>query len=237
VAAGVADHSGFLADPFGRLRATLDATLRISFGDREQVQEAVARIGAVHRRVHGTLRCEVGPFPVGTPYDASDPELALWVHATLVSVAIQTYELFVEPLLSAGRERYYGEAGRFAELLGVSEEVLPPTYPAFLAYLRSMEKSGRIVIGDQARSLAERVLHPPVPSILRLSGPASRVVTAALLPDRIRRQFGLRFGIPERTILTAVGRTARVMVMTWPHRMRYWEHYVTASRRVVKSID
>src|SRR5438034_10910524 len=54
VAAGVADHSGFMADPFERLRATLDATLRVSFGDREQVQEAAARVAATHRRGPGT---------------------------------------------------------------------------------------------------------------------------------------------------------------------------------------
>lgn len=238
VAAGVADHSGFLADPFIRLRATLDATLRISFGDREQVQEAAARVGATHRQVRGTLPARVGPFSAGTPYSASDPELAMWVHATLVSVAIQTYELFVGSLSRARRERYYLEAGRFARLFGVTGDVLPATYGSFLEYVRSMEGSEVLTVGDQARSLAGQVLRPPVPSLLRPAYPVSRAVTAALLPEVIRPQFGLRLGIPERAILLAVSRTVRATIRAWPHRLRYWEHYLKASRRTLaRSID
>lgn len=237
VAAGVADHSGFIAEPFERLRATLDATLRISFGDREQVQEAAARVRATHQLVHGILPATVGPFPAGTPYSASDPELAMWVHATLVSVAIETYELFVGSLSWAGRDRYYQEATRFARLFGVTEEVLPATYPAFLGYLRSIEQSELLTVGDQARSLAEQVLHPPVPAVLRLTKPASRSVTAALLPARIRHQYGLRWGIREDTIVRAVARIVRTTIRTWPRRLRYWEHFLTASRRTANSID
>lgn len=237
VAAGVADHSDFLAHPADRLRATLDATLRISFGDEEQVREAAARVGSTHRRVRGTLPARVGPFPAGTPYSATDPELAMWVHATLVSVALQAYELFVGPLSRARRERYYREAGRFARLFGVTEEFLPASYGAFLRYLRSMECSDVLTVGGQARGLAAQVLHPPVPRVFRLTGPASRAVTAALLPDGIRQQFGLRLGIRERLTLLAVARTVRATIRTWPHRVRFWEHYVTASRRSLSSID
>ena len=52
VAAGVTNHSGFSEDPFLRLRATLDATLRITFGDREQARRAasVSELLAASRR-------------------------------------------------------------------------------------------------------------------------------------------------------------------------------------------
>jgi len=233
VAAGVADHSGFMADPFERLRATLDATLRVSFGDRQQVQEAAARIGATHQRVRGILRATVGPFPAGTPYSATDPELAMWVHATLVSVAIEAYELLVGSLSWAGRERYYQEAGRFARLFGVTDQVCPATYQAFLEYLRSMQHSELLTVGDQARGLAEQVLHPPVPTVLRLTKPASRAVTAALLPAMIRQQYGLQLGVAERTLLHTIVRTVRATITVWPRRVRYWEHYLTASHRAL----
>jgi len=237
VAAGVADHSGFMADPFERLRATLDATLRVSFGDREQVQEAAARVAATHRRVHGILPATVGPFPAGTRYSAADPGLAMWVHGTLVSVGIETYDLLVGSLPWAAREGYYQEAARFARLFGVSDEVLPATYRAFVRYLRSMQQSELLTVGDQALSLAEQVLHPPVPAVLGLTKPASRAVTAALLPARIRHLYGLRLGVPERTILYAVARTVRATISAWPRRLRYWEHYLTASDRILDSID
>jgi len=237
VAAGVADHSGFLADPFARLRATLDATLRISFGDGEQVQEAAARVGATHRRVHGILPAMVGLFPAGTPYSASDPELAMWVHATLLSVAMETYELLVGGLSCPRRERYYQEAGRFARLFGVTDQVLPASYQAFMAYLRSIQQGELLTVGDQARSLAEQVLRPPVPAFLGLTKPASRAVTAALLPPRIRDQYGLRLGVAERTLLHVIVRTVRATITVWPRRLRYWEHYLTACDRTLDSID
>jgi uncharacterized protein (DUF2236 family) len=232
VAAGVAEHSGFQADPFERLRGTLDATLRISFGDSGQVREAAERVRATHRAVQGALPAEVGPFSAGTGYSASDPGLALWVHATLVSVAINAYQLLVGPLSGARRERYYQEAGRFARLFGVTDQILPPTYEAFRGYLRSMEKSELLTVGDQARNLASHVLDPPVPPLLRLTRPAVRAVTAALMPYRLRERFGLRWGVGERALAQAVARTVRATIPAWPHRVRYWEHYRTACLRV-----
>jgi uncharacterized protein (DUF2236 family) len=236
IAAGVANHSDFLADPFARLRATLDATLRISFGDSEQAEEAAERVRATHRGVRGALEDDVGPFAAGTAYDATDPQLALWVHATLVSVAIRSYELLVGPLSSDERAGYYGEAGRFARLFGVTDEVLPPTYESFMSYVETMEQSELLTVGPQARNLAGHVLDPPVPLILRLSRPASRALTAGLLPESIRRQLGLRWGRPERLILKGLTRTSRATIRAWPARLRHWDHYRIACKRVQMSM-
>src|SRR5438270_11377626 len=63
VAAGVADHSGFEADPFGRLRRTLDATYNIVFGTEEEAQLTASKLWAVHERV------------TGPGYHANDPYL------------------------------------------------------------------------------------------------------------------------------------------------------------------
>lgn len=232
VAAGVADHSDFVADPFIRLRVTLDATLRISFGDAEQAEEAAARVRATHRAVRGSLGAALGPFPAGRPYSASDPDLALWVHATLVSVAMDSYEMFVGPLSRVQRERYYREAGRFARLFGVTEAVLPRTYGSFLEYLRATEQGKLLTVGDQARRLAEHVLKPPVPALLRLGGPASRAMTAALLPARLRGEFGLPWGRMERTLVRSVAPAVRATLRACPHSIRYWDHYRTASKRM-----
>src|SRR5206468_2892793 len=71
VAQGVADHSGFEADPFARLRGTLDAMTTIVYGTKEQAAQVAAQVKAIHRRVRGD------------GYYANDPALLLWVHATL----------------------------------------------------------------------------------------------------------------------------------------------------------
>jgi uncharacterized protein (DUF2236 family) len=235
VAAGVARHSDFRKDPFERLRATLDATLRISFGDRDQVEEAAARVEATHRRVQGTLATAVGPFPAGTPYAASDPELAMWVFATLVSVAIQMHQGFVGHLPRSRRIRYYEEAKGFAGLFSVTADVLPATYEDFREYVGAVEESGVLVVGEQARGLAQNVLTPPLPTVFRLTGPAARAITASLLPQRLRENFGLRWGRSERALEWTVRTGVRATIAAWPRSVRYWEHYLAACRRVRRS--
>src|SRR3954464_1731513 len=83
VSAGVADHSGFAADPFARLRRTLDASYTIVFGSEADAREVARRIARVHDHV------------TGPGYAANDPALLLWVHATLVDTALRIYQRFV----------------------------------------------------------------------------------------------------------------------------------------------
>src|SRR3954463_13256751 len=77
VAAGVARHSTFETQPWTRLHRTLDLVTKITFGDRRTSELASARLRGVHARVQGTAAD-------GTPYSARDPDLLLWVWATLV---------------------------------------------------------------------------------------------------------------------------------------------------------
>src|SRR4051812_12723022 len=113
VAAGVADHSGFAADPFARLRRTLEASYAIVFGTGEDARRTAAAIRAVHDRVSGP------------GYSANDPDLLLWVHATLVDTALRVYTRFVGPLTAAEREQYYEESMLQVELLGVPRALQP----------------------------------------------------------------------------------------------------------------
>ena len=95
VARGVAEHSGFKADPFARLQRTLDASFAIVFGSDEQSRRAAKSVKAAHRTVHGD------------GYDANDPELLLWVHSTLVDTALRIHNRFLRSLfaLPAAREK------------------------------------------------------------------------------------------------------------------------------------
>src|SRR3982074_439411 len=92
VAAGVDEHSDFRRHPIRRLRRTLLMTMAIVFGDRETAMAAARTVNQVHARVRGD------------GYHALDPDLLLWVHATLVDTALVTYETFVKRLTSTERE-------------------------------------------------------------------------------------------------------------------------------------
>src|SRR5690242_18070738 len=109
VAAGVAAYSDFRSRPLDRLQRTLDLMLTIVFADAAAALAAARAIDGVHARVHGTLPEPVGPFAAGTPYDARDPALLLWVFATLVDTALLVYERFVGRLSASDRATYYDE--------------------------------------------------------------------------------------------------------------------------------
>jgi uncharacterized protein (DUF2236 family) len=84
VAAGVAEHSNYRQDPWGRLTHTLDLTAKVVFGDMRTAEEAARRVRAGHERVRGVTAEDGGRYSRGTAYHANDPELLIWVHATLV---------------------------------------------------------------------------------------------------------------------------------------------------------
>ncbi len=115
VAAGVAEHSSFRGGPAAnvrRLRSTVRAMLDLSFGTPEDMRRAVGHINAIHDRVSGTLREAAGRFPAGTPYTASDPDLLVWVDATVRDSMLLAYGLFVGPLLESDRIQVLGRGGR-----------------------------------------------------------------------------------------------------------------------------
>jgi uncharacterized protein (DUF2236 family) len=234
VAAGVAEHSAFPRGAFDRLRATLDATLRITFGDRDQAERAVAGVVATHARVRGTLDRAVGAFPAGASYDAGDPDLALWVHATLVVTALDTYRRFVRPLDHDARASYYEDAKAFGAAFGADDRVMPPDYPSFTRYVREMVEGNTLAAGPDALRLAEDILNPPFPPLVASAGPVNRLVTAGLLPPRIRDAFGLSWTPRAAATLAGLSSTSRRLLPLVPGAMRYWPHYLAARRRVTQ---
>jgi uncharacterized protein (DUF2236 family) len=75
IAEGVAAHSRYQADPFGRLFRTLRTMTDLTCGDPSTAQRAARRVQGCHRRVQGALAAAVGPFAAGTAYTAQD---SLW---------------------------------------------------------------------------------------------------------------------------------------------------------------
>jgi uncharacterized protein (DUF2236 family) len=231
VAAGVSAHSAFPEGAFDRLRSTLDATLRITFGDTEQAERAAAGVRATHARIWGSLGRSVGIFAAGTGYDAEDPDLAMWVHATLVFTALETYERFVQPLSQRSRARYFEEAKVFGALFGADDRVMPGAYPAFVGYVREMVEGPILSAGADAMRLAGQILHPPLPPPVAPAGPINRLITRGLMPGRIRDAFGLPWTARDASALRALATASRWMLPAVPPGLRYWPHYRAARRR------
>jgi uncharacterized protein (DUF2236 family) len=191
VAAGVVDHSDFRNDSFARLRGTLETMLEITFGDGDQAAAAAHRVAAVHAGVHGELRTPIGEVPSGTRYRATDPDLALWVHATLIFTALKGYAWFVGPISESERSRYYQEAKAQATLFGISRSDVPETFADFWAYVTDMLEGPLLTGRGPAFELATSIFEPVAPAPLRAIARSMRGAAAPFLSHRLRREFGL----------------------------------------------
>jgi uncharacterized protein (DUF2236 family) len=210
VAAGVVGHSDFRSDLWRRLARTLRALYLITYGTRAEAERAGEAVQAVHARVQGTTQTQLGRFPPGTQYSASDPELMAWVHATLVEASLRAYQRFVCPLLTEERERYYEEMALVARIFGAPPAAIPRTLTEFREYVRTQLAGTTITVTPPARAVAEVILEARLPAALRVVAPAHRLSTAGLLPDRIREEYGLRWSALHELALPVAARSLRV---------------------------
>src|SRR5262245_53552901 len=155
VATGVVEHSDYQHDLWKRLLGTLRALYLITFGTKDEADRAGQAVQAVHERVHGRTRTQLGPFPAGTPYSAGDPELQLWVHATLVYSSIEIYHRYVRRLTPEEQEEYYGEMALVARIFGTPADVIPPTLADFRSYLHERFSSPELGVTEPARQVAD----------------------------------------------------------------------------------
>jgi uncharacterized protein (DUF2236 family) len=188
---GLLAHSSALEEPYERLARTARTMSAISFGSRELAEAITRQVRAAHGRVRGQLTEAVGIYPAGTPYRADDPELLLWVLFTLVDSGIAVYSRYVRALSRAEEAAYWDDYKLVGGLFGLRECELPDTIDDLDAYRTRMLEGEELLVTDWARERARRiVLAPPVPWPMRPLLETANFITVALLPDRIREQYG-----------------------------------------------
>lgn len=220
VAAGVAEHSNYREDPWGRLYRTLDTVLKMVFGPTEVAREAGERLARVHSRIRGTTTEPGGRFPAGTLYEASDPELLMWVHATLVDTAMLVYTRYVGPMSPVDEERYYADQMLLGEQFGIPRERQPQTLPDFRDYFSSMLASDEIAVTDALRDVTDATMHPPLPLATKPVVEALNLATVGLLPEALRDDLGLPWGPRRERMLDASRQVLRRALPLLPSLLR-----------------
>ncbi|HUR85381.1 MAG TPA: oxygenase MpaB family protein [Solirubrobacteraceae bacterium] len=215
--------TGALDKPYERLRRTAEVMNTVGFGSREDADRATRRVRAIHKRVRGELSAPAGRFPAGTPFAADDPELLLWVLATLVDSALVVYERYVGSLSEAERDAYWQDYRVIGSLFGLQDGEMPGAIRDFDDYMRDMLDGPDLFVTSAARELAiEIVMRPPVPLKRRPVLEIANFVTVGLLPAQLRRQYGLSWD-PLRSLMLRGGAeyTKRVLVPLAPGRLRF----------------
>ncbi|MGH2408071.1 MAG: oxygenase MpaB family protein, partial [Candidatus Limnocylindrales bacterium] len=169
-------------------------------------------------------------------YHALDPELLLWVQATLVVTGFQAYERWVEPLDDVDREELWQDARRVGQRLGIPLDRSPADWPALQAYWAAMlAPGGPIQVTPTARRLAGRILRPPLPIVAGSVAGVLALPGLALLPAHLRAAYGIPWG-PTRA---AVARAADSLLHTWvslvPASWRAMPQARAAERRARRS--
>jgi uncharacterized protein (DUF2236 family) len=216
-------HTGALDEPYERLARTAAVMNTIGFGSRAEADRATRRVRAMHSRVRGELQRPSGRFPAGTPFAADDPELLLWVLASLVDSALVFYDRYVASLSQHQRDAYWQDYRVIGRLFGLEDDEMPADIRAFDAYMDGMLTGSDLFVTSAARELAlQIVMRPPVGLAKRPVLELVNFVTVGLLPAGLRRQFGLSWD-PLRTLMLRGGAeyAKRVLVPLAPERLRF----------------
>ena len=227
---GVAQHSDFQDDPWGRLFRTAEYVGVTSFGSTEQAHRAAARVRGIHRKLAGI---EPGS---GQAYRVDDPDLLRWVHCVEVESFLTTAVRCGLRLSAADRDRYYAEQTAGAALVGLDPATVPASVDQVAAYFRDVRPELRIT--PAAREAATFVLWPPMPALLRLGTPARPAWIAlagaafAMLPRWARRMYRLP-GLPTTDVAaTAAGLAFRSGLLVVPPSLRHSPHVKDARARL-----
>lgn len=189
--AGLLAHSDSLDDPYVRLARTAQVMNTITFGARGEAERMTRRVRAMHRSVRGRLATGVGIYPAGTPYRADDPRLLMWILYTLVDSADVVYRRYVGRLSEAERAELWDDYKVIGRLFGLRRRAMPETLADLERYGAEMMAGDELRVGDWARRRARQiVLEPPVPPLARPVLETVNFITIALLPDRIRSEYG-----------------------------------------------
>ena len=175
--AGVAAHSNFREDAWGRLQRTGDYVGTLTFGSKAEADKLAARV----RKVHEMLKVD-------------EPELLLWVHMAMVDAFLDTAVRSGLKLSPTEQDEYVNEMVTFAELVGIESNIVPRTVGQMENYFR--EIMPQLSASDDAKRAALFIALPPLPPLLRFGTPIAPLwggitsLAAAALPRWARKLYG-----------------------------------------------
>jgi uncharacterized protein (DUF2236 family) len=202
--AGVAGHSGYRGDPWGRLARTSAFLATTTFATVDDAQRMIDRVRAVHERVRGKA-------PDGRPYRASDPHLLTWVHVAEADSFLAAHQRYGQRRLTpAEADEYVAQSAHVARALGA--QVVPETVAELADCLDAYRPE--LEAGLQARDAAGFLLRePPLPRRARVPYRMLAAGAVALLPPWARDELRVDSWF-SRTIGGAAGGVA-VRAVRW----------------------
>ncbi|MEM7699761.1 MAG: oxygenase MpaB family protein [Verrucomicrobiota bacterium] len=219
---GVADHSDFRADSLGRLTRTLRDVNSIAFGTYGEANEVRDRLRQVHRKVRGPT------------YNAFEPELMVWVLATLVYAAATAYERWIGPLTNERKQALLADFARFGNFFGLQEQFVPNSWSGFEQYYASMVHSGILGSDPISADLTRHLVHPRDSLLMRAFGAILDFLPVETLPPELLAPLGLRSTWRTRVSMAFFSQLIQRVFPLLPQR---WRLYPESRLRLEREPD
>ncbi|KAL4794296.1 hypothetical protein BDV19DRAFT_390357 [Aspergillus venezuelensis] len=224
VGQGVADHSTFASRTISRTQYTQMYIFTMIFGSPEEKAAMKAWVDKAHSRVKGEVQSGERKSEA---YDAMNPELQLWVAATIYASMVGMYEEVYGELPPLKAELVYQAYACMGTSLQVPREMWPVDRRAFKEYWDDVVNNQLYVTPD-ARGVLEELFHPkglplwarPIAWVLL---PIVRPLTIEQLPVNVREGFGLKSTRATRAIAGMFMSTVAVTYPITPGFIRHWQ--------------
>ena len=205
--AGVAAHSNFREDAWGRLQRTGDYVGTLTYSPISEADKLAARV----RMVHTKLKLD-------------DPKLLLWVHMAMVDAFLDVAIRSGFKISNTERDQYIFEMVKFAELVGVPAADTPNSFSQLKEYFEKIKPE--LSASDDAKRAALFIALPPLPPLIRFGTPIAPLwggitaLAAASLPRWARGLYGWPTPIGHDQVTNAGLRTTRAALNTLPKWFR-----------------
>ncbi len=183
--AGVRRHSRYKTDPLGRLAGTIQWLTVTTYASRESILAEAARVRGMHGKVRGTYTDARGNE---REYDASDPELLLWVHIAFMDSFLRCHQTYSPVPIPGGADAYIRLWAKSVEPLGLEEAP-----GSEMELLRELERyKPQLTVSDDTREVMEWLRKPPLPPLARLVYRLLFQAALVTLPESYRKMIGYR---------------------------------------------
>jgi len=229
VGRGVVDHSDFASHLMDRFDGTMLYLMGSMYGSEDEIAAVRRHVNRAHAPVRG-----VDPVS-GSAYTAYDPELQLWVAATLYETTVDVHRRVFGPLTPSEADRAYRDFSAALSNLQLSHDDWPHDRTVFDGYWGRM--IGLLRVDADVLAVSRQILHPAgVPWWMRPALPLFRLVTAGLLPGSVRSLFEIGWDDRRQRRFDRVMRWTGRLYPHLPMRVRHLprDRYVARLHRLVQ---
>jgi uncharacterized protein (DUF2236 family) len=160
---GVATHSRYESDALGRLAGTTKWLTITTFGAQSAIAKESGRVNSMHASVKGKYENSQGEK---IAYQASDPDLLLWVHIAFTDSFLKAHQLYSRKEIPGGADAYVRLWARSVKPLGLDK--CPLSAGELTETIDNFYDSHQLLANETTFKVIKFLRKPPLPRLAKL---------------------------------------------------------------------